>query len=101
VRWNRILEEAGLPQRLYLPHIGFNRRVGAFAGAHIGSRGDVLTADQWEAHRFDWLPSEVDKTHVISLMRPVYEPGKLASWIAPPRHPINGKPFDYEYVHLT
>ncbi|HZM76210.1 MAG TPA: benzoyl-CoA 2,3-epoxidase subunit BoxB [Candidatus Limnocylindrales bacterium] len=101
VRWNRILEEAGLPQRLYLPHIGFNRRVGAFAGAHIGPRGDVVTAEQWEAHRHDWLPSEVDKTHVLSLMRPVYEPGKLAAWIAPPRHPINGKPFDYEYVHLT
>ena len=28
-RWNRILEEAGLPQRLYLPHAAFNRRVGS------------------------------------------------------------------------
>ena len=34
-RWNRILAEAGLPQRLYLPHIAFNRKVGAFA-AHRG-----------------------------------------------------------------
>jgi benzoyl-CoA 2,3-dioxygenase component B len=101
VRWNRILDEAGLPQRLYLPHIGFNRKVGAFAGAHLSPRGDIMTAGQWEAHRLDWLPSEVDKTHVRSLMRPVYEPGKLAAWIAPPRHPINGKPFDYEYVHLS
>src|ERR1700751_4547976 len=30
-RWNRILADAGLPQRLYLPHDSFNRRVGAFA----------------------------------------------------------------------
>jgi benzoyl-CoA 2,3-dioxygenase component B len=30
-RWNRILEEAGLPQRLHLPHVAFNRKVGAFA----------------------------------------------------------------------
>src|SRR5258707_8811479 len=30
-RWNRILADAGLPQRLYLPHVAFNRRVGAFA----------------------------------------------------------------------
>ena len=31
-RWNRILAEGGLPQRLKLPHIAFNRKVGAFAG---------------------------------------------------------------------
>ena len=100
-RWNRILEEAGLPQRLFLPHIGFNRRVGAFSGAHISPSGDIVTAEQWENHRHQWLPTEVDKTHVRSLMRPVYEPGKIAAWIAPPRHPINGKPFDYEYVRLS
>ena len=100
-RWNRILSEAGLPHRLALPHIGFNRRVGAFAGAHISPQGDIMTAQQWEAHRSQWLPNDVDKAHVISLMQPVYEPGKLAAWIAPPRHPINGKPFDFEYVHLA
>ena len=33
-------------------------------------------------------------------MRPVYEPGKIAGWIAPPRKGINDKPFDYEYVHF-
>ena len=39
-RWNRILEEAGLPQRLTLPHVAFNRKVGAFAGdrGHPGRR---------------------------------------------------------------
>ena len=25
-RWNRILADAGLPQRLYLPHVAFNRQ---------------------------------------------------------------------------
>jgi benzoyl-CoA 2,3-dioxygenase component B len=34
-------------------------------------------------------------------MQPVHEPGKIASWVAPPAHGINGKPFEYEYVHLT
>ena len=29
------------------------------------------------------------------------ERGKIAAWIAPPRQGINGKPFDYEYVHLA
>ena len=32
-------------------------------------------------------------------MRPVYEPGKIAGWVAPPNG-INGQPFDYEYVHF-
>lgn len=34
-------------------------------------------------------------------MQPVYEPGKIASWMAPPVQGINGKAFDYEYVYLT
>jgi benzoyl-CoA 2,3-epoxidase subunit B len=31
-------------------------------------------------------------------MKAVYEPGKMANWIAPPSRGINGKPIDYEYV---
>jgi len=100
-RWNRILAEAGLPQRLALPHVGFNRKVGAFAGAHISPAGEVVAEQEWESNRGAWLPTDVDKTHVRSLMRPVYEPGRIASWLAPPRNGINGKPFDYEYVHLA
>jgi benzoyl-CoA 2,3-dioxygenase component B len=99
-RWNRVLAEAGLPQRLALPHVGFNRKVGAFAGTHISPTGEVLPAEDWAARGTAWLPSDVDKTFVRSLMRPVYESGKIASWLAPPRNGINGKPFDYEYVHL-
>ena len=37
-RWNKILDSAGLPQRLRLPHAAFNRHVGAFAG-HRGQPG--------------------------------------------------------------
>jgi benzoyl-CoA 2,3-dioxygenase component B len=33
-------------------------------------------------------------------MRPVYEPGKIAGWIAPPSKGINDKPFEYEYVRF-
>jgi benzoyl-CoA 2,3-dioxygenase component B len=100
-RWNRILADAGLPQRFALPHVGFNRHVGAFRDAHISPAGEVLSADEWAARSKPWLPSDVDKTLVRSLMRPVYERGKIAAWLAPPRNGINGKPFDYEYVHLT
>jgi benzoyl-CoA 2,3-epoxidase subunit B len=99
-RWNKILDERGLTQRLALPHVAFNRKVGAFAGIEAAPDGRRLTADEWSAEQGRYLPTEVDKTHVRSLMHPVYERGKIASWIAPPRNGINGQPFDYEYVHL-
>jgi benzoyl-CoA 2,3-dioxygenase component B len=99
-RWNKILEDAGLPQRLRLPHAAFNRKVGAFAGIEATPDGQLLTAEEWERQKGRYLPTEVDKTHVRSLMHPVYERGKIASWIAPPRNGINGKPFDYDYVHF-
>jgi benzoyl-CoA 2,3-dioxygenase component B len=100
-RWNKILQGAGLSRRLRLPHVAFNRQVGAFAGVEASPDGERLTADEWAHRKAAWLPTDVDKTVVRSLMRPVYEPGKIAAWIAPPRHGINGKPFDYEYVHLA
>ena len=34
-------------------------------------------------------------------MKPVREPGKFASWIAPPRVGIDNKPGDFEYVKLA
>jgi benzoyl-CoA 2,3-dioxygenase component B len=100
-RWNRILDSAGLPHRLKLPHVAFNRRVGAFAGIEVTPDGQQLPAAEWERRKGEWLPTTVDKTHVRSLMQPVYERGKIAGWIAPPRNGINGKPFDYDYVHLA
>jgi len=100
-RWNRILESAGLEARLKLPHVAFNRKVGAFAGIEATPDGERLSAQEWDLRRGEWLPTEVDKTHVRSLMRPVHERGKIAAWIAPPRNGINGQPFDYEYVRLA
>ena len=46
-RWNKILAEAGLPRRLKLPHIAFNRKVGAFAGIEASPDGELLSADEW------------------------------------------------------
>jgi benzoyl-CoA 2,3-epoxidase subunit B len=99
-RWNRILEDGGLSSRLALPHAAFNRKVGAFAGIEATPDGTRVGADEWARCRSEWLPTDVDKTYVRSLMQPVHERGKIAAWIAPPRQGINGKPFDYEYVHL-
>jgi benzoyl-CoA 2,3-dioxygenase component B len=100
-RWNKLLQGAGLPQRLRLPHQAFNRRVGAFAAIEATPDGEMLAEQEWERRKGEWLPTDVDKTYVRSLMRPVLERGKIAAWIAPPRSGINGKPFDYEYVHLA
>ena len=100
-RWNRILNSAGIEQRLRLPHVGFNRKVGAFAGHHIAPTGEVLAAEEWQRLVPSWLPTEQDKAYVRALMKPVYEPGRIAAWVAPPRQGINGKPFEYEYVHLS
>jgi benzoyl-CoA 2,3-dioxygenase component B len=100
-RWNRILEKHGIDARLSLPHVGFNRHVGAFAGQHITPEGRMVSEQEWKSQESRWLPTEVDKTHVRGLMHPVLEPGKIASWIAPPAHGINDKPVDYEYVHFS
>jgi benzoyl-CoA 2,3-epoxidase subunit B len=99
-RWNRVLEQGGIDRRLYLPSVGFNRHVGLFAGHHVTPKGDVISSELWAANRDNWLPTVADKAHVRALMRPVYEPGKIAGWIAPPRSGINDKPFEYEYVHF-
>ncbi len=42
-RWNQALEDAGLDQRLILPHEGFNRRVGVYASHHLSPEGEVST----------------------------------------------------------
>ena len=100
-RWNRILSAAGLSRRLALPHVAFNRHVGAFAGISATPAGELISPDEFARRKPAWLPTEVDKAYVRSLMQPVHERGRIAAWIAPPRQGINGKPFDYDYVHLA
>jgi benzoyl-CoA 2,3-dioxygenase component B len=34
-------------------------------------------------------------------MRPEYETGKFANWIAPPKVAIDNKPGDFEYVRIA
>ena len=47
-----------------------------------------------------WLPTDDDRSHVASVMRPVHEPGRFASWLTPPGTGVNTKPVDFEYVKL-
>jgi benzoyl-CoA 2,3-dioxygenase component B len=99
-RWNQALEDAGCAQRLSLPHEGFNRRVGNFAGHYVSPEGGVLTNDEWEASVSTWLPTDEDRERVAALMVPQYEPGEFAAWIAPPKAGINDQPVEFDYVHL-
>jgi benzoyl-CoA 2,3-epoxidase subunit B len=97
-RWNRAL--AGTGQELQLPHQGFNRKVGPFSGHHVSPGGELLSADDWAQRAAEWLPTDDDRAHVASVMRPVYEPGKFAGWLTPPGSGINTKPVEFEYVKL-
>jgi benzoyl-CoA 2,3-dioxygenase component B len=99
-RWNKVVARAGVPFRFALPHKGFHRQIGNFAGARVSPTGELLTEEQWTQRSGEWLPSDADHAFVQSLMKPVTQPGKFASYIAPPRVGIGGKGVEFEYVRL-
>jgi benzoyl-CoA 2,3-dioxygenase component B len=72
--------------------------VGAFAGLACDPQGKLLSADEFAARRDEWLPTEQDRARGAELLQPVYEPGKIAGWIAPPARGVNNQPLDFEYV---
>jgi benzoyl-CoA 2,3-epoxidase subunit B len=98
--WNRVCERSGNPFRFRLPHRRFNRKIGVYAGARFDLDGNLLDEAAWNAGVGQWLPTEQDRVYVRSLMVPCFEPGKMASWIAPPPKGIDGKPLDFDYVRL-
>ncbi len=101
-RWNKIIDQAGIPFRLLLPHKGFHRAIGNFAGHHISPEGEVLSKEAWQNHESEWLPTADDHKYVQSLMAGrVIEPGKFANYIAPPARGINRQAIDFEYVRFN
>jgi benzoyl-CoA 2,3-dioxygenase component B len=48
-KWNSELDKAGLDMRLTLPHPGFNRNVGAFAGHFVSPSGEMLDEGVWRS----------------------------------------------------
>jgi benzoyl-CoA 2,3-dioxygenase component B len=97
-RWNKILEEHGLSERLTLPSTRFNRHVGLYADGHYDPQGNVVDAAAYAKRSGDWLPTQADYDTVQQCMIPVYEPGKVAGWVAPPTRGFGGKALDFEYV---
>ncbi len=100
-RWTRVLEKAGIPTRLSVPHKAFHRNIGALSGVKVSPDGRVVSDAEWKANVDRWLPSGGDRAFVASLMGRVVEPGKFANWIAPPVMGINRQPVDYEYVRFN
>jgi len=99
-RWNKILADEGLNDRMFLPSPRFHRHVGEYANHYFDIGGNLISKEAFETRRAQWLPSIEDREYVRSLMHPVTEPGKIAAWIAPPATGIKGKPFEFEYVRL-
>jgi benzoyl-CoA 2,3-dioxygenase component B len=99
-RWNRVIEKAGIPFRLKVPHKAFHRRIGTLSGVRVAPDGRVVSEAEWQAGERDWLPTEEDRAFVASLMGRVVEPGRFAGWIAPPASGINRQPLDFEYVRF-
>ena len=100
-RWNRIIDKAGFAFRLRLPHVAFNRRIGAFKDICATPEGELIGASQFQANRDRYLPSADDGAFVQSLMVAERAPGKFAGWIAPPKIGIDGKPGDFHYVKIA
>ena len=100
-RWNKVIEKAGLPFRLQVPHKAFHRQIGTLAGVKVAPDGRVVSDAEWSAKAGEWLPTPEDRAYVASLMGRVVEPGKFAGWIAPPVMGINRQPIDFEYVRFN
>jgi len=100
-RWNKVIEKAGLPFRLGVPHKAFNRNIGSLAGIRVSPEGRVVSETEWAARRHEWLATEGDRAYVASLMGRVVEPGRFANWIAPPAMGINRQPVAFEYVRFN
>ena len=99
-RWNKIMKRKNVDFEFRLPHEGFNRNIGVFANVSVDPQGNIISPDSWEAQMAEWLPTKADGEFIQSLMKPCYEPGRYASWIAPPKVGINNQAGDFEYVKL-
>jgi benzoyl-CoA 2,3-epoxidase subunit B len=100
-RWNKVIEKAGIPLRLKVPHKAFHRNIGGLAGVKVSPDGRVVSEAEWAANVDAWLPTAADRAFVAGLMGRVVDPGKFANWIAPPVVGINRQPIDFEYVRFN
>ncbi|HGG56220.1 MAG TPA: benzoyl-CoA 2,3-epoxidase subunit BoxB [Nannocystis exedens] len=99
-KWNRTLEAVGSSHRLTLPSRRFHRHQGIYTDHHFNPAGELISADEWEKNKHRWVLTPADNDYLLSIMKPIYEPGKFANWISPPNRGIDGQPLEFEYVKL-
>ncbi|MBL4597583.1 MAG: benzoyl-CoA 2,3-epoxidase subunit BoxB [Rhizobiaceae bacterium] len=99
-RWNKLIAKLGVQFEMKMPHEAFNRKIGTFSEELFDVDGKVISQKEYDDSIVNWLPTKADGDFIQSLMVPTTEPGKYASWIAPPKVGINNMPGDFEYVKL-
>ncbi len=99
-RWNKVIEKAGIPFHLMVPHKAFHRQIGTLNDMKVSPEGRVVSDHEWNQQVERWLPTDTDRAFVASLMGRVVEPGRFANWIAPPALGINRQPVDFGYVRF-
>lgn len=99
-RWNKVAEDAGVDFRFTLPSRRFNRHIGIYSGTNFNPAGEVIAPEEWNRRKNEWLPGDSDRAYINSLMKPVYEIGKIANWVAAPVRGVNHQPFEFEYVRF-
>jgi hypothetical protein len=67
-----------------LPSHKFHRQIGMWSTVCATPDGALIDRAEFEAKKHAWLPSAADENYIKSLMHAVTEPGKMASWVAPP-----------------
>lgn len=101
-RWNKTIAEAGITDfQLRIPSRRFNRIKGVYSDHRFDLAGNLISDVEFEKLRAAVLPTPEDRAYLKAIMQPCYEPGRFASWIAPPRKGVKGKGVDFEYVKLT
>ena len=81
------------------PWVWFQTSV-LLATPSFSSNGALLTKEEWERRKGEWLPTEENKAYVRTLQKAVMQPGEIANWIARPARGIKGLPFEHAYVRL-
>ena len=99
-RWNRTINSFNIDFEMKLPFEGFNRKIGSFMNANITPEGEVISKENWNKKSDEYLPTKDDNMFIESLMKPVFEIGKFASWISEPDQGIDNKSGDFEYVKI-
>ncbi|MEE2888383.1 MAG: benzoyl-CoA 2,3-epoxidase subunit BoxB, partial [Planctomycetota bacterium] len=100
-RWQRDLDKLDMGLKITLPDQKFRRHQGVYADHNFSPEGELITEEEFNSHRDEWLPTDADREHVSSCMVQVHEVGKIANWISPPNRGVNDNPFEFEYVKLS